>query len=68
MLDVGYKEIFTFIEHLSEAILELEEHGIYHCDLSLRNVIKLNDTFKVVDFAFVLMVKEKDMPLFETTK
>ena len=68
MLELGHKEVFRFIWHLSSAIIQLEEHGIYHCHLSLNNVIRLNDTFKIIDFDFVLMLENKDGKFFEATK
>jgi hypothetical protein len=71
---LGKDYVFKWIIEIAIGIAELEEIGIYHADLQLRNTIRVTrgvwNTFKIIDFdkAFkVVQTHDKDIA-FESTK
>ncbi len=36
--------------------MELEEHGINHNDITVRNIVKVGDRFKLIDFDVARMI------------
>lgn len=38
------------------AVIELQAAGIFHADLAIRNTIKINDKYKVIDFDLAFKV------------
>jgi predicted Ser/Thr protein kinase len=64
---MGDSYILEWIIDIAQAIPELEEMGIYHADIALRNTIRITHSgskrFKIIDFdkAFkVIKTDEKD--------
>lgn len=72
---MGKEHIFKWIADTAEGIAELEQMGIYHADLTLRNTIRISrrggwSTFKIIDFdwAFKVIQTEENDKAFECTK
>lgn len=54
-------------------ILELQKHNIFHCDLSLRSMMRINSdgrpVYKIIDFDYAFRVSSETSPvrkLFQT--
>jgi tRNA A-37 threonylcarbamoyl transferase component Bud32 len=62
--DQGYKHFHTltlnqkikFILDLAESLITLQEHGINHNDITIRNSVLVNNRFKFIDFDVARMV------------
>ena len=48
--DFGFLNVIEWIISIAKGIFELERLGIFHCDLNLRNTIKIGSIFKIIDF------------------
>jgi tRNA A-37 threonylcarbamoyl transferase component Bud32 len=66
--------MMKWITNIAIGIAELEELGIYHADLALRNTIRVTrgewSAFKIIDFdkAFKVIQTEKNDKAFECTR
>jgi tRNA A-37 threonylcarbamoyl transferase component Bud32 len=64
---LGEDYVMKWIANIAIGIAELEELGIYHADLALRNTIRVTlgerSVFKIIDFDYafkVMRTEEKD--------
>ena len=55
--ELGRKYVYSWIISTARGIIELEELGLFHCDIELRNTVKFGDIFKLIDFDYVFKVR-----------
>jgi tRNA A-37 threonylcarbamoyl transferase component Bud32 len=51
----GKHIVIMFLTSVLQAIAELEEIGIYHADIIIRNFIQFNNVFEIIDFNHALL-------------
>lgn len=56
LISQGPSTIINFIACLAQAILQLEKLQIFHQDLAFRNMIKIDEYFKIIDFDLALFL------------
>ncbi len=64
----GYHHVYSFCKQVLKALHEIHSHGIYHCDLTINNVMIRKDTMQAVVIDMGMACTDGHYHTFGTTQ